>query len=240
MTPADLLRLEPEQLPDAVVLVDDVVAGAQVGERRRARAPRRLSARGAALAEDLVCRAAATRPSSRQTKPAPRRRDREQELRLARAGSSPASSSRASTRLQQVVLVRSASPRVRERDDDALAAADEAASSSFSASARPRAAIAGRCASNENGCACGKRVELGGALERDRLEPFLAPRRRVTSSGCQTKSGARSSDVHEVARNLRIVRLLVAVEERRLGEIGSALDGGVDHVRRRPGAARAG
>ena len=35
--------------------------------------------------------------------------------------------------------------------------------------------------------------------------------------------------MHEVARNLRFVRLLVVVEERRLGEIGSALDGGIDH-----------
>src|SRR5262249_5396707 len=52
----DGLRLEAEQLPDAVVLVDDVVAGAEVGERleRAADAGRVGTAR--APAEELRVR----------------------------------------------------------------------------------------------------------------------------------------------------------------------------------------
>ena len=53
--PGDLLRLEADQLGDAMVLVDDVVAGAEVREglqRARPRAP--LTRR--ALAEDLCVR----------------------------------------------------------------------------------------------------------------------------------------------------------------------------------------
>ena len=53
MTPATVLRLEAEQLADAVVLVHDVVAGAQVGERlQRAPDARGLRPRRA-LAEEL-------------------------------------------------------------------------------------------------------------------------------------------------------------------------------------------
>jgi hypothetical protein len=48
----DLLRLEPEQLRDAVVLVDDVVAGAEVGEGLQ-RAPGRGGRARRALPEDL-------------------------------------------------------------------------------------------------------------------------------------------------------------------------------------------
>src|ERR687888_983705 len=50
--PRDLLRLEAAQLGDAVVLVDDVVAGAQIGEALQRTAGRRGGARRA-LAEDL-------------------------------------------------------------------------------------------------------------------------------------------------------------------------------------------
>src|SRR5213075_2251783 len=49
----DLLRLEPEQLADAVVLVDDVVARAQVGEALQRAAADPALARHAP-AEDLV------------------------------------------------------------------------------------------------------------------------------------------------------------------------------------------
>ena len=52
MTPATALGLEAEELRDAVVLVDDVVAGAEVGEARERAAGRRGGARRAA-AEDL-------------------------------------------------------------------------------------------------------------------------------------------------------------------------------------------
>ena len=48
----DRAGLEAEQLPHAVVLVDDVVAGAQVGERLEGAAEMRGRA-GRTLAEDL-------------------------------------------------------------------------------------------------------------------------------------------------------------------------------------------
>src|SRR6185436_633737 len=48
----DLLRLEAEQLPDAVVLVDDEVAGAEVGEGGERAAEALVGARRP-LAEDL-------------------------------------------------------------------------------------------------------------------------------------------------------------------------------------------
>src|SRR3989442_13570983 len=52
----DLLRLEAEELADSVVLVDDVVAAAQVGERlQRSSEPGRMRS-GGALAEDLRVR----------------------------------------------------------------------------------------------------------------------------------------------------------------------------------------
>ena len=49
---ADLLRVEADEPPDAVVLVDDVVAGAKVGDRRERAADPRWAAR-AATAEEL-------------------------------------------------------------------------------------------------------------------------------------------------------------------------------------------
>ena len=51
----DLLRLEAEQLPDAVILVDDVVAGSEVGERRERPPEPRVGARRP-LAEHLRVR----------------------------------------------------------------------------------------------------------------------------------------------------------------------------------------
>jgi hypothetical protein len=51
----DRLRLEAEQLPDAVVLVDDEVAGAEVGEALERAAGGSRPARRA-LAEDLCVR----------------------------------------------------------------------------------------------------------------------------------------------------------------------------------------
>ena len=64
----DLLRLEAEQLRDPVVLVDDVVARAQVGEARE-RAARPARSRAAGGGGRPACRAAARSPRSRQTKP---------------------------------------------------------------------------------------------------------------------------------------------------------------------------
>ena len=53
----DLLRLEAEQVPDAVILVDDVVADPQVGEAREGAAEPLVGARAAACGRP-ACRAA--------------------------------------------------------------------------------------------------------------------------------------------------------------------------------------
>ena len=74
----DRLGVEPEELPDTVVLVDDMVAHPQVGEARESAAeagvrPRRL------LAEDLGVRQE-DETELPPDEPAPRRRDRESEI----------------------------------------------------------------------------------------------------------------------------------------------------------------
>ena len=56
--PGDVLRLEAEETPDAVILVHDVVADTEVGERLERAAEPRVDPRGA-LAEDLRVREAA-------------------------------------------------------------------------------------------------------------------------------------------------------------------------------------
>ena len=81
--PGDRLRLEPQQLADAVILVDDVVAGPQVGEALQ-RAPDPDVGPGRPLAEDLGVREE-DQVEVAQDEAAPRRRDREDE-----AGFAPA------------------------------------------------------------------------------------------------------------------------------------------------------
>ena len=76
----DGLRLEAEQLPDPVVLVDDEVAGAQVGEALQ-RAPRRRCRARRALAEDLRV-GEQDEAEIAPDEAAPRGRDGEEELRL--------------------------------------------------------------------------------------------------------------------------------------------------------------
>ena len=78
--PGDLLGLEPEQLADPVVFVDDVVAGAQVGERLERAADARRGARFAP--EDLRVR----QQGDAEVAPdeaAPGRRDRVEQLGIA-------------------------------------------------------------------------------------------------------------------------------------------------------------
>ena len=103
----DLLRLEAEQLADAVVLVDDVVAGAQVGERlERAAAEAALARRRAGGRPGGP--GAATSPSSRQTKP--RRAGETAKRSSGSPGSSLARLEQARLDLAQQVL-RAAAPR---------------------------------------------------------------------------------------------------------------------------------
>src|SRR5205823_2348412 len=77
----DGLRLESEQLADAVVLVDDEVAGAEIGERLDRAAEPRVGPRRP-LAEDLRV-GQEHEPELAPDEAAPCRRDGEEELRLA-------------------------------------------------------------------------------------------------------------------------------------------------------------
>ncbi len=78
----DRLRLEAEQLADAVILVDDVVAGAEVGEALERPPEADVRARRA-LAEDLRVREE-DEPEVAQDEAAAGRRDGEHEPRLGR------------------------------------------------------------------------------------------------------------------------------------------------------------
>ena len=143
----DRSRLEAEELPDAVVLVDDVVAGAQVGERLE-RATEVRVARGAAACGRPACRAGGRGRARARRSLAARARPRTGAP-ASRGSSSSGSSSRASMRRSRF-CVRSASPRCGNATTTRCPPRTKPCSS-FSASASPRAAIAGRCASKVNG-----------------------------------------------------------------------------------------
>ena len=78
----DLLRLEPEKTPDAVILVDDVVPGTQVGEGLQRPAESRIRTRRP-LAEDLDVREQRN-PQIPPHEPAAGRADDEAQCRIAR------------------------------------------------------------------------------------------------------------------------------------------------------------
>src|SRR5207249_11284992 len=80
--PGHFLRLETEELPDAVILVDDEVSRPEIGERlQRPSADPSLARRS--LAEDLRVREQ-DEPEIAPDEASPRRRDREEQLGLAR------------------------------------------------------------------------------------------------------------------------------------------------------------
>ncbi len=84
--PAHLLRVEADEPADAVVLVHDVVAGAQVGDRRE-RPPEPGRAAGAAAAQELGGRQHGD-ALRRRDEAVPQRRDDERDARL--VGAAPA------------------------------------------------------------------------------------------------------------------------------------------------------
>ena len=181
----DLLRLEAEQLADAVVLVHDVVAGAQVGERlQRAAADSALARRP--LPEDLRV-GEQSEPELAPDESAARGRDGEEDLRLVAAA---ARRPRRAVRRRVAAGSAGAAPRrgAGTRRRRALPARTNAFSS-FSASASPRATSAGFCASNANGWFGRKLVETRRPLERDRARSPSSSQTLRTSSACQTRSG---------------------------------------------------
>ena len=180
----DLLRLEAEQLRDAVVLVDDVVAGAQVGEARERAAGRRDRPGGRRRKTWVSGRSAI--PRSRQTKP--RRTGETANCRP--VGSSPGSSICGLDTAEEPAPPLGLAA-MRERDDDVEPLAEqplqlvlglrEAAGDERRALRLEREQLPLR-----------QRVELGRAVEGDLGEALLGPDAR-TSSGCQTKSGGAAS-----------------------------------------------
>jgi hypothetical protein len=119
----DLARLEAEQLADAVVLVDDVVSGAKLGEGLECAACGCSAAAGAA-AEDLRVREQGE-PEVAPDEAAARVGDCEQELRL--VGQLLALVDQPGLDAAQQVLRAQRFALVRERDDGSQAAADERA-----------------------------------------------------------------------------------------------------------------
>ena len=215
----DLLRLEAEQLADAVVLVDDVVAGAEVGERLERAAADPALARDAA-AEDLVV-GQQHEPELAPDEAAAGRRDREQDLRLVRDRVARLEHPRLD--LAQHVLGAQRLAAVRERDDDALPRADE------------RRQLVLRLGEPARGdrrplrlerelLSLRERVELGRAVERDRLEPVLLPDPAHVVR-LEDEVGAARERRHEVVRHRpRLALFAVPL----LDEVEAALDGRID------------
>ena len=153
-----------------MILVDDVVADAKVGERRERPTETRIGSRRP-LAEDLRV------GEEDEAKVAPdeaaaRRRDREAHARFPRERG-VVRVDRALDLPQQTALPQRLAA-VRERDDDPVVRADEAGElvlglgEAARRDRRPLRLELERLAAR-------KRIELGGTLERDRLEALLLP-----------------------------------------------------------------
>ena len=166
----DLLRLEAEQLADAVILVDDVVAGAQVGERLQRAAAEAPLPRHAA-AEDLVV-GQEDEAELAPDEAAPRGRDREEEARLARELVAGLEQLRLDAAQHLLRAQRLAA--MRERDDDTLPGAHELRELDLGlreparGDRRPLRFERERLALRE-------RIELGCPVERDRRQAVLRP-----------------------------------------------------------------
>ena len=142
----DLLRLEPEQLADAVILVDDEIAAAEIGERLQGATTDSPLARRP-LAEDL-CVGQQDEAEIAPDEAASSRRDGEHEAGLARQLLTFGDDARFDA--TEKILLPPRLAEVREGDYDTLPQRTNA-ESSFSASASPRATRAGLCASKANG-----------------------------------------------------------------------------------------
>ena len=166
----DLLRLETEQLPDAVVLVDDEVACPEVREGGERPAEAAVGARRP-LAEDL-CVGQEDEAELAPDESAARGGDGEEKLRLLGKLLARLENPRIGP-LEQVLRAQRLT-RMRKRDDDSVAAADEARELRLGlgeparGDRRPLGLERERLPLRE-------RVELGAAFERDLFEAFLGP-----------------------------------------------------------------
>ncbi len=221
----DLSRLEAEQLAEAVVLVDDVVAGAQLGERLERSAGGRGSAARAA-AEDLRVRQK-REPEVAPDEASPSRADGEEELRL--VGELLAGLHEPRFDPAQEVLRAERFALERKGDDGAEAGPDERAQLvlGFGQAARGDRGALGL---EREGLAGGERIELDGVVQRHRLELLFGPD-LAHVPGLPDEVRAGRDRWHEVVGNrARRIRVLVVVEPQ-LDEIESPLGGGVDRRR---------
>ena len=189
MTPATSFVSKPSEAADAVVLVDDVVARAQVGEGLERAAEPGLAPR--ALAKDLRV-GEERQPELTPDEAAAGRRDREAQLRLTR---------RRLARLEQLGL---GAPQqalraqrvaaMRERDDDTQPGPDERGELVLGLGEPARRERRPLRLERER-LSLRERVELRGAGRAAARRSPRSSQSRRTSSGCQTRSGTRSSTV---------------------------------------------
>ena len=202
----DRLRLEPEQPADAVILVHDVVAGAEVGERLQCASAEAALARHTA-AEDLVI-GQEDEAELAPDEAAAGGRDREEELRLLRQLVSRLQHARLDPAQQVLGAQRLAA--MREGDDDALARAQER---------RELVLGLGEAARGDRGplrlegerLGLRERVELGRARERRRRRrrppPRPGARRRAGRRGrAAARAGARGRPEPRADRLLILLR----------------------------------
>jgi hypothetical protein len=222
---SDLSRLEAEQLAEAVVLVHDVVAGAELGERLQ-RPAGGGGAAARAAAEDLGVRKEGE-PEVAPDEASTGRADREQELFLVGQLLAGLHEPRFDP-AQQVLRSERLTPE-REGDDRAEAAPDERSQLVLrlgQPTGRDRRALRLEC----ERLARGERVELDGVFERDRLELLFGPNLpHVTGLPDEIRPG-RDRRQQVVGDRCRSLSGLVVVEPD-LGQVEPPLRGWVDRGR---------
>ena len=232
----DLLRLEAEELADAVILVDDVVAVRRSANDASAR-PSRASARGGRLRNTCVS-GSRTSPSSRQTNP---RRAGETANRSAGVPRQRLAVRRASplSTLRSSASWRSASPRCGNATTTRLPERTKP-SSSVSASARPAGGDRGSLRLERERLPARERVELGGAVESRRASAPPRPRPRARRRAAR-RSPARGRSAGRGRPGLGGAPSPRPRPERARSDRCShaPLGGRVDRGLARPGAARA-
>ena len=216
----DGLRLEAEQLSDPVVLVDDVVAGAQVGERLQ-RAAGSGDPRARAAAEDLRV-GQERQPQVAPHEAAARGRDREQELgfvrqRLARLEQARVDAPQEVQRAERLAAVR-------EGDDDAVLGAQQCRE--LVLRLREPARRDRRPLRLEGELlTVRQRLQLGCAFEARRCAVHLFFPDLAHLVGLPDEVGRPVERRDQIAGD---GRQLVVVGQRRLDEVQPPLDGGID------------
>ncbi len=217
----DRLGVESEELPDAVVLVDDVIAHPQVGEARESATEPGVRPSGL-LAEDLRVRQE-DEPELPPDEPAPRRRDREPELgirgkRLTRCERRPVDLP------QERALPLGLAP-VGEGDDDPVPGANEPLELVLRLG--DPACGDGRALRLETmRLPLWERIELGRVVQLGGEALLVADAAHVVR--LPDEVGCTIDGRHEIGRRLRRRGIAFVGTEVRLDEVGAPLGGGID------------